>query len=107
MKKLPKTFQTFKKKHGAIWDAHEQLSLACAEAGPLDRKTRELIKIGISVGAGLETATKRHLNGTGKRRYQGGNLSGHPNGHDHLWSPHCHGRLALDQRCHRKACQGG
>ena len=60
MKKLPKTFQSFVKQHAAIWDAHEQLSKACAEAGPLDRKTRELIKIGISVGAGLETATKRH-----------------------------------------------
>jgi len=60
MKKLPKTFQSFVKKHPAIWEAHEQLSRACAEAGPLDRKTRELIKIGLSVGAGLETATKRH-----------------------------------------------
>ena len=30
-------------------------------AGPLDRKMCELIKIGISVGAGLETATKNHV----------------------------------------------
>jgi alkylhydroperoxidase/carboxymuconolactone decarboxylase family protein YurZ len=60
MKGLPKTFKDFVKKHGAIWDAHEQLAMACAETGPLDRKTRELIKIGISVAARLETATKRH-----------------------------------------------
>jgi 4-carboxymuconolactone decarboxylase len=60
MKKLPKTFQDFVKKHGAIWEAHEQLARACAETGPLDRKTRELIKIGISVAAGLQTATERH-----------------------------------------------
>ena len=60
MKKLPKTFKDFVKKHGDIWDAHEQLARACAETGPLDRKTRELIKVGISVAARLETATKRH-----------------------------------------------
>ena len=60
MKGLPKTFKEFVKRHSAIWDAHEQLAIACAEAGPLDRKTRELIKVGISVAAGLETATKRH-----------------------------------------------
>jgi AhpD family alkylhydroperoxidase len=60
MKKLPKTFQEFVKKHGPIWEAHEQLAKACAKTGPLDRKTRELIKIGISVAAGLETATQRH-----------------------------------------------
>ena len=60
MKALPKTFQDFVKKHGTIWEAHEKLTLACAEAGPLDRKTRELIKIGIAVGTGLETATRRH-----------------------------------------------
>ncbi len=60
MKKLPQTFKDFVKKHPAIWDAHERLTVACAESGPLDRKTRELIKVGIAVGAGLETATKRH-----------------------------------------------
>ena len=60
MKALPKTFKDFVKKHPDIWGAHEKLSQACAEAGPLDRKTRELIKIGISVAAGLETAAQRH-----------------------------------------------
>jgi 4-carboxymuconolactone decarboxylase len=60
MKALPKTFRDFVKKYPNIWDAHERLSKACAETGPLDRKTRELIKVGISVGAGLETAAKRH-----------------------------------------------
>jgi len=60
MEKLPRTFKDFVKKHGNVWDAHEQLTRACAETGPLDRKTRELIKIGISVAAQLETATQRH-----------------------------------------------
>ena len=31
------------------------------QAGPLDRKTCELIKIGISLAAGLESAVKSHV----------------------------------------------
>jgi 4-carboxymuconolactone decarboxylase len=57
---LPKTFKKITDEYPDVWKAHEQLAKACAEAGPLDRKTVELIKIGICVGAGLETATKRH-----------------------------------------------
>ena len=59
-KALPETFQSIVKKYPEVWEAHEQLARACAETGPLDRKTRELIKVGISLGAGLETATQRH-----------------------------------------------
>lgn len=59
-KGLPKTFTSLVKKYPDVWKAHEQLTQACTDAGPLDRKTRQLIKIGIAVGAGLETATKRH-----------------------------------------------
>ncbi len=59
-KGLPETFKSLVKKYPEVWDAHERLTIACAETGPLDRKTRELIKVGISLGAGLETATKRH-----------------------------------------------
>ena len=57
---LPKTFKSIVKLYPEVWEAHEKLTKACAEAGPLNRKTRELIKVGISVGAGLETATQRH-----------------------------------------------
>ncbi len=60
MKDLPKTFKDFRKVHPDLGEAHQNLTQACAEAGPLDRRTRELIKIGISVASGLETATKRH-----------------------------------------------
>ncbi len=59
-KALPATFKNIVKKYPEVWKAHEQLTQACSEAGPLDRKTRELIKVGISLGAGLETATQRH-----------------------------------------------
>lgn len=57
---LPGTFKSVSEKYPEIWAAHEQLTKACADAGPLDRRSIELIKIGICIGAGLETATKRH-----------------------------------------------
>jgi 4-carboxymuconolactone decarboxylase len=59
-KDLPETFKKITLEYPDVWAAHEQLTKACAEAGPLKRKTVELIKLGICVGAGLETATQRH-----------------------------------------------
>ena len=58
--KLPKHFTKFVKQYPAVWEAHQKLTIACAESGPLDRKTRELIKVAISATAGLETALQRH-----------------------------------------------
>jgi 4-carboxymuconolactone decarboxylase len=46
---MPATLDTFKKDYAKAWAAYEQLRNACDVAGPLDGKTRELIKIGISV----------------------------------------------------------
>ena len=54
---LPKTFKEFIGKFPELGEAHEKIARACESYGPLDRKTRELVKIGLSVGAGLETAT--------------------------------------------------
>ena len=59
-KDLPETFQSIVNRYPEVWEAHEQLTMACAEAGPLDRKTVELIKVGICIGSGLQTATQRH-----------------------------------------------
>ena len=59
-KKLPETFQSLVDKYPEVWEAHQKLTVACAEAGPLDRKTSELIKVGICMGSGLQTATQRH-----------------------------------------------
>ena len=59
--KLPKTFRAFVTKFPEIGEAHEKVAQAVDKAGPLDRKTCELIKIGISLGAGLESAVKSHV----------------------------------------------
>jgi AhpD family alkylhydroperoxidase len=59
-KELPGHFKKLVKKYPKIWDAHQQMTEACAEAGPLDRKTRELIKMAIAAAANQETAVERH-----------------------------------------------
>jgi hypothetical protein len=40
-----------------VWEAFAQLGERCHEAGPLDAKTRRLVKLVLSVGEGLEGAT--------------------------------------------------
>ena len=40
-----------------IWKAFNSLAQACHNAGPLDEKTRRLVKLAIAVGAGTEGGT--------------------------------------------------
>ena len=57
---LPEHFQHFIRNYPEVWEAHQKLSEACARSGPLDRKTRELIKVGIAGAAQQITALQRH-----------------------------------------------
>jgi len=59
-KALPKHFKKFVDKYPQVWEAHQKMTEACAETGPLDRKTRELIKVAISGASNQETALERH-----------------------------------------------
>jgi 4-carboxymuconolactone decarboxylase len=59
--KLPPTFKAFIARYPELGKAHEAIARAVDAAGPLDPKTCSLIKIGLSIGAGLETATKSHV----------------------------------------------
>lgn len=59
--KLPGTYKAFIRKFPALGDAHESVAKAVDEAGPLDAKTCALIKMGICVGAGLESALRSHV----------------------------------------------
>lgn len=56
MAKLPKQVNQFSKQYPKIWHAFNELGERCHEAG-LDEKTRRLIKLALSIGAGLEGAT--------------------------------------------------
>jgi len=60
MAQLPKPYLSFRKQHPEVAAAHEALGAACAEAGPLDPKTRELVRLGISIGGRLEGAAHSH-----------------------------------------------
>ena len=53
MAQLPKPFLDFRA-HADVVSAYEVLGRACAEAGPLDARTRELIKLGMAIGGRLE-----------------------------------------------------
>ena len=59
--KLPGVYKQFTAKFPVLGEAHQKIGQAVESAGPLDRKTLQLIKIGISIGAGLETATRSHV----------------------------------------------
>ena len=57
----PKPYQQFAQDYPEIIQAYEELGKRCHEQGSLDAKTRELIKLGIAMGAGLESAAKAHI----------------------------------------------
>ena len=58
-KDVPRTYQRFTERFPELGSAHEAVGKA-GDVGPLDRKMVELIKLGICVGAGLESASKSH-----------------------------------------------
>jgi AhpD family alkylhydroperoxidase len=59
--KLPKSYLSFKDEHPELFEAYEQLGASAAQAGPLDAKTRELIKMGMAAAAGAESAVQSHV----------------------------------------------
>lgn len=58
---VPGTFVDFISKHPQLGRAHESIAKAVERAGPLDGKTLSLVKIGICIGAGLESALRSHV----------------------------------------------
>ncbi|MEE9250668.1 MAG: carboxymuconolactone decarboxylase family protein, partial [Alphaproteobacteria bacterium] len=54
--KLPGRAGRFAEQNPAIWQAYQDLGKACYEAGPLDARTRRLVKLAIAVGMGAEGA---------------------------------------------------
>ncbi len=58
---VPKRFKKFKEDFPQVASAYETLGDAVHKAGPLDNKTRALIKLGISAGARLEGGFHSHV----------------------------------------------
>ncbi len=60
MSELPQPFQDFRQEHPTVNQAYEALASAAHDAGPLDERTRRLVKLAISIGARLEGAVRSH-----------------------------------------------
>lgn len=60
MSKLPKSYTRFLETYPNIASAYHQLGEALSSAGPLDEKTRELVKLAIAIGARVEGSVKSH-----------------------------------------------
>lgn len=57
---LPQAYQIFMDKYPSIWAAYDQLGATVHQQGPLDEKTRELVKLGLAVGSRQEGAVHSH-----------------------------------------------
>lgn len=60
MSSLPKPYQQFRKDHPDVYQAYENLGAVTADAGPLDAKMRELIKLGMAAASKSESAVQSH-----------------------------------------------
>jgi alkylhydroperoxidase/carboxymuconolactone decarboxylase family protein YurZ len=58
---VPGTYLEFVQRFPSLGRAHESIAGAVESAGPLDAKSLALIKIGICLGAGLESALRSHV----------------------------------------------
>jgi alkylhydroperoxidase/carboxymuconolactone decarboxylase family protein YurZ len=60
MRDLPEAFQSVRGDHPSVFNAYEALVSAAHDAGPLDERTRRLVKLAIAVGGRLEGAVRSH-----------------------------------------------
>jgi len=62
---LPKIYGKFSGKFPDVFKDFKQLGQTCREAGPLDQKSQDLIKLGIAIGAnsrgGVMSSTRKAL----------------------------------------------
>lgn len=54
--KAPSVYAKMHGEHPALMSAYEELGEACAKAGPLDARSVALVKLAVSLSAGLEGA---------------------------------------------------
>lgn len=61
MSYLPELYKKFERQFPEVAKAYRELSLKCHDAGPLDEKTRRLVKLGIAVGMCSPGAVRSHV----------------------------------------------
>lgn len=57
---LPKVYEKFINQFPEVFDNFQKLGIATRNAGPLDGKTQDLIKLGIAVGANSRGGVMSH-----------------------------------------------
>ncbi len=57
---LPDVYHDFIKRYPDISKAYDMLANSCHKSGPLDKKTRRLIKLGIAIGINSEGGVRSH-----------------------------------------------
>jgi alkylhydroperoxidase/carboxymuconolactone decarboxylase family protein YurZ len=57
---LPEVYKEFNQQFPEVAKAYDVLANGCHEWGPLDGKTRRLIKLGIAIGISSEGAVRSH-----------------------------------------------
>jgi 4-carboxymuconolactone decarboxylase len=57
---LPEVYKDFIKQYPDIQKHYDALSNSCHKAGPLDKKTRRLIKLGVAIGMSSEGGVRSH-----------------------------------------------
>lgn len=60
MSDKPKAHNNFMNEFPSVAVAYEQLGMAVHEAGPLDDKSRQLVKLALAIGARYEGAVHAH-----------------------------------------------
>jgi 4-carboxymuconolactone decarboxylase len=60
MARFPRPYEVFKREYPDIWRAYDQLGALVHDAGPLSKKNRELSKLALAIGAGMEGAVHSH-----------------------------------------------
>lgn len=60
MEQLPKPYLEFRDRFPELAEAYDKLGEAAHQSGPLDDKTRQLVKLALSIGAGNEGAVQSH-----------------------------------------------
>jgi 4-carboxymuconolactone decarboxylase len=57
---LPERYTRFQQQHPEIWQAYDRLGTAVYSAGPLDEKTREVVKLALAIGSRHEGGVHAH-----------------------------------------------
>ncbi len=60
-KELPGFLQDVIKKYPEVWESYRNLGAVLSDMKGLDRKTQQIVKLGVAIGAGQEGAVHSHV----------------------------------------------